>query len=408
VIDPRRAGEVWRRLDVTVRDLPLALLLAAAGVVPLLNGYGTQVGELPARPLDAGAVVVVALECLPLALRRRWPAVSLVLVSLGFAAQQLVPYELFAGNALAVALVSAGLHLERGRRTVPVVLSVAYVALAVGLDRLGSTERFEGFVTFYLAVVLLWGLGAWLRSARAAEAAERGRVEAATRATERTRIARELHDVVTHHVTAMVVQTEAARYLAGAPERLDETLGTVADTGRQAVADLRSLLDLLDPGHDGVAHAPSFDLEALVAQARRAGQPVELVVDGDPPEPDGGTGLVVYRVVQESLTNALKHAHGDRTTVRLRHDDRETTVEVGTDGPGPGAPGRGPGARGTVTGIRAPGAGPRGSGRGLAGLRGRVEALDGTLDAGPRDDGGFLVRARIPAPAPASVRAGRS
>ncbi len=395
--DPRRVRDRWRRLDVTVRDLPLALLLAAAGAVPLLNGYGTQVGELPARPVDASAVVVIALECLPLALRRRWPAVSLGLVSLGFAVQQLVPYELFAGNALAVALVSAGLHLERGRRTVPVVLSLAYVALAVGLDRLGSTEHFEGFVTFYLAVVLLWGIGAWWRSARAEEAAERARVAAATRATERTRIARDLHDVVTHHVTAMVVQTEAARYLTGVPARLDETLGTVAETGRRAVSDLRDLLDLLDPEHEGAVHAPSSDLHALVAQVRRAGQPVELVVDGDPRDPGGSADLVAYRVVQESLTNALKHAPGGRTTVRVGHDDQETTVEVGTDAPGPGTRGSGPGGRTGETGLR-------GSGRGLVGLRERVEALDGTLDAGPRGDGGFLVRARIPASVRSPVR----
>jgi signal transduction histidine kinase len=244
---------------------------------------GTRVGDLPTRPFDALTVVAIALQCLPLAVRRRWPAACLALVSLGFAVDQLRGYHLFAGTALPIALLSAGAHLERHRRATAVLLSVAYVPLAVALDRLGSAEGPDEFVTFYLALTVVWGIGAWLRSTRAAEAERRRRVAEATRAAERARIARELHDVVTHHVTAMVVQAEAARYLTAAPDRLEATLSAVTDTGRRAISDLRHLLDLLNPDHDTAVRTPSVgELHTLVEQTRRAGQPVEFTEEGRP------------------------------------------------------------------------------------------------------------------------------
>ncbi|MEU9867020.1 histidine kinase [Actinomadura sp. NPDC048021] len=383
MIDIRRGREAWRRLDVTVRDLPFPLLLAAGSFVPALQAHGTQVGDLPARPFDALAVPVMLLTCLPLAVRRRWPALSVVLVSLGFAADQLRAYHSFTGSALAFALVSAGAHLERRRYAVAAGLSAAYVPLAVALDRIGSPEGLDGFVTFYLGAVFAWGVGAWLRSTRAVESERRRRVAEATRAAERTRIARELHDVVTHHVTAMVVQAEAAKYLTAAPDRLDETLSAVGDTGRRAIADLRHLLDLLNPDHGTDARMPSVgELPALVEQTRRAGQPIEFTAAGEPAETTGSAEVVAYRVVQESLTNALKYARGSRTVVRVQYRDKEISVEVGTDPSG------------------APTAPPGGSGRGLAGLRDRVGALGGDFTADPRPDGGFVVRARIPSGSP--------
>ena len=214
---------------------------------------------------------------------------------------------------------------------------------------------------------------------RAVEAERRRAVAETTRTAERTRIAGELHDVVTHHVTAMVVQAEAARYLTAAPERLDQTLTAITDSGRRAIKDLRHLLDLLNPDHGAEPRLPSVgELGALVEQTRQAGQPVEFTQDGTPTETPGGAEVAAYRVVQEALTNALKHAHGSRTTVHVRHGETETTVEVGNDG----------------TGARS--ASPGGSGRGLAGLRERVDVLGGEFSAGPRAGGGFVVRARIP------------
>ena len=243
MIKLRRLPDGWRRWPATIRDLPLALAFALAAAIPALERHGTQLGDLPNRPHDALTIGVVALESLPLAVRRRWPAACLALVSLGFAADQLRGYHTVAGTGLAIALVSAGAHVQRRRWVVAGLASAAYVLLAISLDRLGSREGVVGFTTFYLLLALAWGVGAWLRRDRAAEAERRRQVEEATRTAERARLARELHDVVTHPVTAMVVQAEAARDLTGTPERLDAALAEVASTGRVVVADLRHLLE---------------------------------------------------------------------------------------------------------------------------------------------------------------------
>ncbi|MGW4209252.1 sensor histidine kinase [Lentzea sp. NPDC004789] len=388
----RQIAELWRRSGVVVRDVPIALALALASLVPALQHRGTQLGDLPSRPMDTLAVAVIALECLPLVVRRRWPLVSLALVSAGFAADQLLGYHSVAGTALPIALLSTGLHLGHHRRTIAVLASAAYVPLALALDRQGSGEGVAGFVTFYLALAAAWVIGAWLRLSRFAEEERRRHVAEATRLAERTRIARELHDVVTHHVTAMVVQAEAARYLTSAPDRLDQTLTAITDTGRRSIADLRHLLDLLNPDHgvgsrvpaaaDGhVASAgdlgvqPIGDLATLVEQTRQAGQPVELVEEGAPVP--SSAKVVAYRVVQEALTNALKHAHGRPTTVHVRHGEGEIVVEIRTEG---------------TSSFASPG----GSGRGLDGLRERVALLGGEFRADRRDRA-FVVRARIPA-----------
>ncbi|CAM5241228.1 sensor histidine kinase [Streptomyces fumanus] len=405
----QRAGQVWHRLDVMVRDLPLGLLFLAACFLPGVRGQGTEMGGLPTRPLDELAALALALECLPLALRRRWPVVCIALVSCGFALDQLRGYHSAASVALPIALISTGSYLDHHRRTTVLALTAAYVPLAISLSLLGSGgETPAGFVTFYLVLALAWGAGAWLRATRAAEAERRDRVAVETRAAERTQIARELHDVVTHHVTAMVVQAEAARYLTAAPEKLEQSLTAVSDTGRRAITDLRHLLDLLNPDHgtggregagDGGGAGPGSSgpvlgsgagdgreartpavgrVLTLVEQTRRAGQPVDFTEEGTPPALTGSADLVAYRVVQEALTNALKYAHGSRTSVQVRHGEREITVMVSTDG----------------TGSRT--AAAVGSGRGLAGLRERVGVLGGDFSAGGGPDGAFTVRARIP------------
>jgi signal transduction histidine kinase len=387
VIDPRRAVELWHRLDVAVRDLPLGLLLLAGALLPALHNHGTQLGGVPIRPIDALGAAAVVLECLPLAVRRRWPAVCLALVSAGFAADQIGGYHSVAAMALPIALLSAGAHLDRGRRTTALLFTAGYVALAVALSAIADGEEPAGFATFYLVLALVWAAGRWLRATRASEAELRRRIAEDTRSAERTRIAGELHDVVTHHVTAMVVQAEAARYLTAEPERLDRALTAVTGTGRRAIADLRHLLELLDPDHGADATAPALGgLDTLVEQTRRAGQPVEFTEEGTPAASGGSADLVAYRVAQEALTNALKHAHGTPTSVRVRHDERAITIEVSTAVSTAGGSG-GPGPRPRV---------PAGGGRGLAGLRERVAVLGGDFTAGRGAGGGFTVRARIP------------
>lgn len=386
----RQLRHQWRRFDVTAWYLALGPLLMAASFVPSMQNHGTQVGGMPGRPFDALAVVAIALQCLPLMVCRRWPAACLALVSLGFAADQLRGYHSLAGTGLALALLGAGSRLERHRRVTVLALSAAYVPLAVALSQLGSGEPASEFVLFYVVTALVWGMGTWLRSARTAEAERRRHVAEETRTAERTRIARELHDVVTHHVTAMVVQAEAARYLTAAPERLEQSLSAVSDTGRQAISDLRHLLDLLNPDHGTGRGTEAAEVRTphvgrvgtLVEQTRRAGQPVEFTEEGTPAEPTGSADLVAYRVVQEALTNALKYAQGIRTSVRVRHGEKEITVEVSTEALGPRA------------------GSPGGSGRGLAGLRERVDVLGGEFSAGTGTRGGFVVRARIPSGSP--------
>jgi len=377
----RRVRDLWRRSDVTVRDLPLALGLVGASLVAR-DSHGTQLGNLPDRPFDGWAVLVVALQCLPVAGRRRWPVVCLGLVSLGFAADQLRGYHSVATIALPVALISAGAHVGRKRRLVALLACAAYVLFAVVLARLGPGERVSGFVEFFAAAGVAWGVGAWLRQTRRAEQERRFHLEETTRTAERTRIAAELHDVVTHHVTAMVVQAEAARYLTATPDRLDQTLNAVSDTGRRAIADLRQMLDLLNPDPDAVPARPAMPtvggLIALVEQTRRAGQPVTLTEQGTPRHPSGPVEAATYRVVQEALTNALKHDHGARTVVHVQHGPKEVRVKISSEGSGSGA------------------ASPGGSGRGLAGLRERVDVLGGEFSASRLPGRGFVVQARIP------------
>ncbi|BCY11441.1 sensor histidine kinase [Actinoplanes sp. L3-i22] len=353
--------ERWRRYDVTVQDLPLALLLTALALVPDWHRHGTRLAELvPVRPFGGWGVLAIAVECLPLAIRRRWPVAALVLVFAGFAADQLCGWNTLGGTALPIALVSAGAHVTRRRPALAVVASAGFLGLAAALARAGQLG-FDVIVLFYLVLGSMWVVGAGLRR-------NRWHVAEAARAGERTRIARELHDVVTHHVTAMVVQAEAARYLTAAPERLDGALTAVSGAGRQAITDLRHLLDLLDPGHGG-------ELRALVEQTRRAGQPVDLVERGGPP---GGADVTVYRVAREGLTNALKYDHGARTSVIVHYRAEEIDVRISTDGTGSSS------------------ASPGGGGRGLTGLRERVGTLGGDFSAGPAAGGGFLVTARIP------------
>jgi signal transduction histidine kinase len=387
----KRPRMVFRRQAraVALRDAGLAAALMAAALVPQLQGDGFHVGELPLRQAGALAVVLTAGQCVPLAVRRRRPGLCLTVVAGCFAAAQALAYPVnLASGALLVALYSAGAHLDqRFRRVLAVAMTSAYVAFCIVLYQLRSPERLFDYLTIYLMLVACWGAGAWVRARQAGEAERHRRGTELAIAQERARIARELHDVVTHHVTAMVVQADAAQYLVStAPDRATGNLAAIADTGRQALAELRGLLGVLDApagaGGDTAAPAPVHapapgQLRELAARARRAGQPVTFEEDGELVALAAGPELAAYRVVQEALTNAVKHAPGQPTTVRIRYGD-EVDISVTTDGP-----------------VIA--ADDFAAGRGLTGLRERVRTCGGELTAGGRAGGGFSVRARMPA-----------
>ena len=217
---------------------------------------------------------------------------------------------------------------------------------------------------------------------RRAHLAERERDVAAREAVveERARIARELHDVVAHHVSMIVLQAGAERHaLPSEQEPTREVLGTIERTGRGALTEMRRLLKMLrDEQADPLAPQPGLgDLPLLVSQVREAGLPVELEVDGEPRELPVGLELSAYRIVQEALTNALKHAGDAAATVRVRYGDDVIEVEVVDDG----------GGRAAVE---------RGGGHGLVGMRERVSLYGGQFEARRRDEGGYLVRALLP------------
>ncbi|MEN5072322.1 histidine kinase [Isoptericola cucumis] len=402
----------WRAHRPAVRDGLAAVLLAGLGFVPTLATIGVEIGDLPERPADALAVTLVLAQALPLAFRRRWPGACLAVVGTALALDQALAYPpTFASVGLYVALYAVGAYQARFRRGLAVVATAAYATLAAALTVLGSPNGPADFLAFYLVLVVIWVAGTAMRRRRADEAERRRLAAVVATSDERARIARELHDVVTHHVTAMVVQADAAQYLLPAtPGRAGEGLAAISDTGRRALTELRYLLGVLEATGETATGAtatgeaaPAGRAPALgrvgdvVEQARRSGQPVEWAEDGDlRPLPDA-VELAAYRVVQEALTNALKHAAGLPTVVRLRHGRERLEVEVTTQGrASPGAAATAPPGTGAPPPVTTAPASPPG-GRGLAGLAERVRVLDGDLESGPLPGGGFRVRASIPA-----------
>jgi signal transduction histidine kinase len=227
----------------------------------------------------------------------------------------------------------------------------------------------------------------WLLE-RERESAARSAVDA-----ERARIARDLHDIVSHNVSVMVVQAGAARSVLGtAPDQAAAALQAVEAAGRDTMTELRHLLDVLAPSADGADHGdlspqPSLSrLGRLIDKVAFAGLPVEVRISGEPRPLPSGVDLTAYRIIQEALTNALKHGDGQPAEVTVRYAEHYLRVEVLNSGPSVLSGGR--------TAPAPPG--NSGEGRGLLGLRQRVAVLGGHLDASRRLGGGFRVRARIP------------
>ena len=371
----------WQSYDTVARDRWLAVAFTGLAFVPALSAVSAEFGDLPRRPAGVFALALMLAQTVPLAVRSRRPAVCLAIVGVSFAIYESLGYPpQFGSVTVYLALYSVGAHQERFRRGTAVAATAAYAVLSTAVRVLGSPDRLTDFLIFYLLLAACWVLGAFVRQRRVEEA-ERRRLATAA---ERARIARELHDVVTHHVTAMVVQAGATEFLVASPDRVITALTSIGETGRRALAELRSLLDVLQTAGEPAAQvAPVVGtVRDLVEQARMGGQPIELVEDGNQPALPANVGLAVHRVVQEGLTNAVKYASGQPTVVRVDYRDGRVEVEVTN-----------------VAALVPPPVTARrhlSGGRGLNGLRERVGMLGGELTAGKQTDGRFRVCAVIP------------
>jgi signal transduction histidine kinase len=333
-------------------------------------------------------VLLVAVTATALAIRRRWPiAAALIAVPVQIAATDLgsayTDHLISPFFAILLILYGIGRHVEG--RAVP--LLYVYAAVCMGIAQ--STDDYDDTIGNYvLTLVFLVGapilVGRVLRHrarlnrtlVEKTRRLERERVERAAVAAEeeRTRIAGELHDVVAHALSAMVVQASGARRLAERdPARAGDAFLAVEHSGREALTEIRSLLGVLRLQDEELALAPQPSLrhvETLVRKSRAAGLPVELAVEGDGQELPLGLDLTAYRVIQEALREALDHGHAGGARVRVTYAGDHVEVEVVDDGGGAARP--------------------------LLGIRERVALLGGQLRAGARRDGGHVVRARLP------------
>jgi signal transduction histidine kinase len=365
----------------------------------LVDGPGDAIVVRPIGDVPIAALLVFAVASAALYWRRRAPLAVLGVAVAAWAATLGSGYADLGGVAI-IALYSAGRHATEAQdrwAQVGVAAAIAVVLVDGLTDPAPWGEAVLGAVVMFVA----WYVGRRLRL-RSERAAQLQREQAAEARRivieERTRIARELHDVVAHRVSLMTVQAGAAKAVAAEdPEGALRAMAAVEEAGRQALDELRHLLGVLRPetGRDGLVPQPGLaDLPRLVEQTRGAGLDVSLATDGLSGELPARVDLFAYRIVQEALTNVLKHAGpGARTQVRLGSDRNGVVIEVVDDG------------HGTDKGVEsADGRQPtdsdrqhrRSAGHGIVGMRERARLLGGTLEARPRPDGGFRVVAHLP------------
>jgi signal transduction histidine kinase len=373
-----------------VLDVLVTLIAAAAGVP---EAFHSDNGPTHGGALLALAVAL-ALSATPLLVRRIWPIPVLGCV-LAANIGVVISGDHRAVNGLALLIALYTVATMRPRRDALACVGLFELAVVAGLLLFaGSGWWFDAiFVSGMVAAALGLGLYSATRRAYLAELRDRAaRLErerdqqgALAAAAERDRIAREMHDIVAHHLTVMVTLSDAAVAVSAAsPERAAEVMCRVSDTGRTALADTRRLLGVLRqrPGqHPGEALQPVPDLgqlDALIEQVRSAGLDTTLEIHGQAPDVPAGVQLTVYRLVQEALTNTLKHGGaGAHAAVRLRYLPGELRVDIDDDGAGATAP--------ATAGV----------GSGLVGMRERVHAYGGDVQAGPRQRGGWKVSARL-------------
>jgi signal transduction histidine kinase len=366
------------RIDRRVWDVVLAAACVVAGEIELLTRSDPTLG---------GALAIAVPYAL-LALRRRRPLLAGTLMYAAWFAISLAVYDVQPLNVPLIAVLvmsfSLGRYTEGAAAPAGLVVAIAGMLAVISTmeNQVGSDFLFP---TAFSLVAWVMGRSVRTRSQlteelheaaiRAEEAHEEELARAA--AEERRRIAREMHDVVAHSVSVMVVQAGGARRILDRdPARAVEAAAHIEQTGRAALTEMRRLLGVLNAGEADRAPAPGMrELDALVERTRAAGLPVELTVDGEPRPLPTGLDLAAYRVLQEGLTNAIKYARSAPTDVRVRWTPAALELTVADRGPG----------FGESTG-----------GHGLVGMQERVRLYGGELWTGRRAGGGFEIRARIP------------
>jgi len=364
--------------------------LLAGAIIGLAEVQAWTAGNLDLTQKSLSTVF--ALLFLPLlAFRRRWPLLLLAALVAATISNFWLPDagegEAF-GILVLIGLYSAGAHTEGRKTIVAAGLSIALWILVTAADPDGIYVG--GLVFFGILVFSPFVVGRLIRARRLREdlleertvVLEREREEKARAAVaeERSRIARELHDVVAHAISVIVVQARGGRRLLDSePDEARGAFDAIESTGQQALGEMRRLLGLLRAGDEQMALAPQPSLtrlDRLVSEVEKAGLPVDYSIEGEPTALPPGVDLSAYRIVQEALTNALKHAGPARARVLVRYREDGLELEIADDGTGSG---NGDGA-----------------GHGLVGIKERVSVLGGDVEAGPASSGGYAVRARLP------------
>jgi signal transduction histidine kinase len=362
---------------------------AAAAVIELIVRRNSD--NAPTTSLWI-CVPLLLIGILPLLWWRRFPfgapaAVFVIGAVESFVDGRLVPFTGATFFAVLSAVFLFGLLEDRRQAIAGLGIALAAGAVVTSNDPAQTWTDAIG-VGLLLSIVWLasFAIGRKLEQAAAAQERadqlerEREAEARAAVAEERARIARELHDVVGHSVSVMTVQASAVRrVLLPEQEKEREALEIVEQTGREALAEMRRLVGVLRRPEEGPALAPQPSLEhldRLAAQARESGLPVEVRIEGEPTQLPPGVDLTAYRLVQEGLTNAIKHARASKANVVVRYAEGAVEILVTDDGDGGGDGG--------------------GGGHGLVGMRERVTVYGGELEAGPRAEGGYALRARLP------------
>jgi signal transduction histidine kinase len=373
----------------------LAVALIAVGLISLAEAGPGPTAEFSRSP-DVWNVLLVVLMTAPVVMRRRYPVAVLTLVSLAWVVERLAEYPATLGIwSIPLALHAVGSEVEAKRSGRVAGAAIAGLVAFTALGAVTESVPWSTVILMAAFTIIPYILGREIHERRRrtaeleqrANEAEHRREQEARRAVraERQRIARELHDIVAHDMTVMTVQASAARRLLRQdPERATTALEAVEAAGHEALQEMRRLLDVLRPQAADTARTPQpglTRLDDLVRQMQDAGLEVEVAVEGEPAPLPAGVDLNVYRIIQESLTNALKHG-GPRTKARvvLRYHASAMEVEVTDDG------------RGAAVGL----AGNGSSGRGILGMRERAALLHGDIAVGPRPGGGYRVKTSIP------------